>query len=180
VVKPTSRAPNDRERAFTGFSRGEHGNIQLPLGVVGLTAVSHFEATHPPGAASSMSAARIVDNAFRVLGLTPRASWPEVARAADALIAALEAGDPTAASYATPLGPQPRTTGAVRVARARLRDPDERIQQEIWWEAPARGPWLAVSRDGGPDALAWSDALARAPQVDPWPHAPAAWGWRSR
>ena len=72
----------------------------------------------------SASAARIVDNAFRVLGLTPRATWPEVAHEADALLAALEAGDVTVSSYDTPLGPQTRTAAAVRVARARLRDPD--------------------------------------------------------
>jgi hypothetical protein len=126
-------------------------------------AVTQPNATSLPGATSSSSAARIVDNAFRVLGLTPRASWPEVARTAEALLAALEAGDPTASSYDTPLGPQARTAGAVRVARARLRDPDERIQQEIWWEAPARGPSTPTD-----------DA------AEPWPHASAAWGWRSR
>lgn len=119
-------------------------------------------ATLPSSATSSRSVARIADNAFHVLGLTPRATWPDVARVADALLAALEAGDPAAASYATPLGPRPRTAGAVRVARARLRDPDERIQQEIWWEAPARGP--------------------AAPNLDEaaWPRASAAWGWRQR
>lgn len=115
-----------------------------------------------PEVASSRSAARIVDNAFRVLGLSPRSSWPEVARTAEALLAALEAGDPGASSYDTPLGPRPRTAGAVRVARARLRDPDERIQQEIWWEAPARGRASSVG------------------SVDAWPRAAAAWGWRSR
>lgn len=119
----------------------------------------------PSGAARSSSAARIVDNAFRVLGLTPRASWPEVARTAEALLVALEAGDDAVSSYDTPLGPQPRSAAAVRVARARLRDPDERIQQEIWWEAPRRG---AVG--GLPD-----DDAAEA-----WPQAPAAWGWRPR
>lgn len=123
-------------------------------------AVGHEDAISSSRALSS-SAARIIDNAFFVLGLTPRASWPEVARTAEALLAALEAGDPTVAVYDTPLGPQPRTAGAVRVARARLRDPDARIQQEIWWEAPARG---------------------RAPSTPPapWPQACAAWGWRSR
>jgi len=132
-----------------------------------------------------------------VLGLTPRASWAEVARTADALLVALEAGDPTAASYDTPLGPQPRTAGAVLVARARLRDPDERIQQEIWWEAPRRpaapDPVRSVAR---PHVTASSCASALAPaddaspswphahlgvhRADRWPYAPAAWGWRSR
>lgn len=124
-------------------------------------AVGRSDASSPACAAGS-AAARIIDNAFFVLGLTPRASWPEVARTADALLAALEAGDRTAASYDTPLGPQRRTAGAVRVARARLRDPDARIQQELWWEAPRRGPAPAVQAD------------AR------WPQADRAWGWRVR
>lgn len=110
---------------------------------------------------STRSAARIVDNAFAVLGLTPRAAWPDVARRAEALLAAVQAGDPDAATYDTPLGPRPLTEGAIRVARAQLRDPDVRIQHEIWWEAPGRGP-------------------ARAATVDTWPQAPAAWGWRRR
>jgi hypothetical protein len=148
-----------------------------------------------PCATSSRSEARIVDNAFFVLGLTPRASWPEVAQAAETLLAALEARDPTAATYDTPLGPRARTAGAIRVARARLRDPDERIQQEIWWEAPVRRPSLAA--DSSSDAFgvrrpslaadSSSDAfgvrrpsLAAVDGVDAWPHAPAAWGWRSR
>jgi hypothetical protein len=130
----------------------------------------------PSAAASSSSAARIVDNAFRVLGLTPRATWPEVARTAEALLAALEAKDAEVASYDTPLGPQTRTAAAVRVARARLRDPDERIQQEIWWEAARRGPsmpWLPPA-----DAASPIDETANA--AEPWPRAPAAWGWRPR
>lgn len=133
-------------------------------------------AAPPSAAASSGSAARIVDNAFRVLGLTPRATWAEVARTADALLAALEAGDAAATSYDTPLGPRTRSAAAVRVARARLRDPDERIQQEIWWEAARRDrstPWRPPA-----DAASPIDEAANA--AEPWPHAPAAWGWRPR
>ncbi|MCH9685766.1 MAG: hypothetical protein K0V04_30315 [Deltaproteobacteria bacterium] len=104
----------------------------------------------------------LVDNAFFVLGLTPRARWPQVARAAEALLLALQAGDPGAEMYATPLGPQPRTVRAVQRARARLRDPDERIQHEIWWEAPSR------------------QAAARTAADDAWPQALGAWGWCAR
>lgn len=141
------------------------GNIHLLLGVVVPTTVIRTNAAPPSDRARSSSAARIVDNAFRVLGLTPRASWPEVARTAEALLAALEAGDVTVSSYDTPLGPQMRSAAAVRVARARLRDPDERIQQEIWWEAPGHGP---VGETPDDDA------------AEIWPQAPAAWGWRPR
>jgi len=103
--------------------------------------------------------ARIVDNAFRVLGLTPRAAWPEVRRRADALLESLATeADPT---YPTPLGPRPLTEGAILVARAQLRDPDVRIQHEIWWEAPGR-------------------ETPRGPETEAWPHAAAAWGWRPR
>jgi len=157
--------------------------------------VIRSNAAPPPGAARSCSAARIVDNAFRVLGLTPRASWPEVAHAAEALLAALEAGDVAASSYDTPLGPQPRSAGAVRVARARLRDPDERIQQEIWWEAPRRRQptsWpgapetaqVALAADWSPNAGAFVAPRAIGETTDdapdPWPQALAAWGWRPR
>jgi hypothetical protein len=154
-------------------------------------AVIRSNVAPPSDRARSSSAARIVDNAFRVLGLTPRASWPEVARTAEALLAALAAGDATASSYDTPLGPQTRSEGAVRVARARLRDPDERIQQEIWWEAPARGAAGALADDwiSGACEADWKSQarIARglgAPgahgAADPWPQAPAAWGWRPR
>lgn len=97
-----------------------------------------------------------------MLGLTPRASWPRIKRAAETLLAALEAGEPGADSYDTPLGPRPRTEPLVLRALTRLRDPDERIQHELWWEAPARGP---APLDDTHDA---------------WPEAPTAWGWRIR
>lgn len=124
--------------------------------------VGHQASSSTASSAASSAAKRVIDNAFLVLGLTPRASWSEVARTTDALLASLEAGDPTVSTYDTPLGPQERTAGAVRVARARLRDPDARIQQEIWWEAPTRGP------------------APTAPEDAPWPRAGAAWGWRNR
>jgi hypothetical protein len=170
VVKPTIRARTQQRALPTRLSEDERGNIHPLLGVVDPAAVIHEDAAPRWGAAKPSSAARIVDNAFRVLGLTPRATWADVAHAAETLLLALAAGDPTVATYGTPLGPQARTAGAVRVARARLRDPDERIQQEIWWEAPARA---AARRESRASVLA--PVAARR-----WPHAPAAWGWRSR
>jgi hypothetical protein len=183
VVKPTGLASNALSRGVEAIfttPAWEHSPTPRRRDP---TAVSHSKSTPSPSAARSLLGARIVDNAFRVLGLTPRASWPDVARTAEALLAALEAGDPTAATYDSPLGPRPRTTGAILVARARLRDPDERIQQEIWWEAPRRGPWEHVSLAwaGGPaGAPAWPHARTGSDGAEPWPHAPAAWGWRSR
>ncbi len=160
----------------------------MVLGVVRPAAVTRSNAAPPSGATRSSSAARIVDNAFRVLGLTPRASGEEVDRTAEALLAALEAGDDTASSYDTPLGRQTRSAAAVRVARARLRDPDERIQQEIWWEAPRRRqatiesgpPEKAPRRTEGPIWTASIDGAVDANAAEPWPQAPAAWGWRPR
>ena len=104
----------------------------------------------------------LADNAFLVLGLTPRASWSRIKQRAEALIAALEAGEPGADRYETPLGPRSRNESTVFRALTRLRDPDERIHHENWWEAPRRG--AAPTRS----------------DEDAWPQAPAAWGWRAR
>lgn len=108
------------------------------------------------------SVAPIVDNAFLVLGLTPRASWSRVRQCAERLLLALETGQPHARRYQTPLGTRLRTESDVIRAMTRLRDPDERIQHEIWWEAPVRGDAPAESTE------------------DAWPQAPAAWGWKVR
>lgn len=113
---------------------------------------------------STPSRVPIVDNAFHVLGLTPRATWSQVVQAAEALVDALEADDPAARRYHTPLGPRFRTAADVQRAMTRLRDPDERIQHEIWWEAPARGTAAPHDTDTN----------------EAWPRADAAWGWRGR
>lgn len=81
---------------------------------------------------SSSRAARVVDNPFFVLGLSPDASRIELEREAQKLLGMLELGFAGAQTYATPLGPRPRTAEAVRAAVAALRDPYQRLVAELW------------------------------------------------
>ena len=60
------------------------------------------------------------ENPFFVLGLAPDASRIEVEREAQKLLGMLELGFVDAQTYATPLGPQPRTPETVRAAVAAL------------------------------------------------------------
>jgi hypothetical protein len=80
----------------------------------------------------SSSVARIVDNPFFVLGLSPDASRIELEREAQKLLGMLELGFAAAQTYATPLGPRPRTAEAVRAAVAALRDPYQRLVAELY------------------------------------------------
>jgi len=75
---------------------------------------------------------RVVDNPFFVLGLAPDASRIELEREAQKLLGMLELGFADAATYATPLGPRPRTPELVRAAVAALRDPYQRLVAELW------------------------------------------------
>lgn len=74
----------------------------------------------------------IVDNPFLVLGLSPEASRIEIEREAQKLLGMLELDFAAAKTYATPLGPRPRTAEAVRAAVAALRDPYQRLVAELW------------------------------------------------
>jgi len=116
--------------------------------------------------------ARLGDNPLLVLGLGLGATRMEVERQAQLLLGMLELGFPDAATYASPLGPRPRTPDLVRAAAAALRDPGQRLQAELWFvpteaasedrtssaEAP-RAPSTATS-DSRTDSI-WTDALAR-------------------
>jgi hypothetical protein len=83
--------------------------------------------------------AKIVENPFFVLGVSPDASRIEIEREAQKLVGMLELGFAAAESYATPLGPRPRTAEAVRAAVAALRDPYQRLVAELWARhAPAQ------------------------------------------
>lgn len=77
-------------------------------------------------------ATNVVDNPFLVLGLPPDVSRIEIEREAQKLLGMLELGFADAQTYATPLGPRPRTAEAVRAAVAALRDPYQRLVAELW------------------------------------------------
>jgi hypothetical protein len=74
----------------------------------------------------------MLDNPFFVLGLSADASRIEVEREAQKLLGMLELDFADALTYATPLGPQPRTPEIVRAAVAALRDPYRRLVAEVW------------------------------------------------
>ena len=105
---------------------------------------------------------RIADNPFFVLGLSPDASRMEIAREAQKLLGMLELGFAEAMTYATPLGPHPRTAEAVRAAVAALRDPYRRLLGELWARhsppAPAEATPVAEPPAANPGlrrALGW-------------------------
>jgi hypothetical protein len=76
--------------------------------------------------------AKIVDNPFFVLGVSPDASRIEIEREAQKLLGMLELAFAAAQTYSTPLGPRTRTPEAVRAAVAALRDPYQRLVAELW------------------------------------------------
>ncbi len=79
-----------------------------------------------------MDGSRVIDNPFFILGLSCDASRIELEREAQKLLGMIELGFPGALTYATPLGPRPRTAEAVRAAVATLRDPYQRLLAELW------------------------------------------------
>lgn len=76
--------------------------------------------------------AKIADNPFFVLGISPDASRIEIEREAQKLLGMLELGFAAAQQYATPLGARTRTPEQVRAAVAALRDPYQRLVAELW------------------------------------------------
>jgi hypothetical protein len=83
--------------------------------------------------------AKIADNPFFVLGISPDASRIEIEREAQKLLGMLELEFAAAQVYMTPLGERPRTAEAVRAAVAALRDPYQRLVAELWARhAPAQ------------------------------------------
>jgi hypothetical protein len=78
------------------------------------------------------AAVKLAENPFFVLGLAPDVSRIEIEREAQKLLGMLELGFAAAATYATPLGPRPRTPELVRAAVAALRDPYQRLLAELW------------------------------------------------
>jgi hypothetical protein len=92
----------------------------------------------------------VIDNPFYVLGLRPGASRAEIEQQGQKLLGMLALKLPAAAFYETPLGPRRRTEEAVRAALAALRDPNQRLQAELWAKlepepvAPPSAPPLDV------------------------------------
>jgi hypothetical protein len=106
---------------------------------------------------------QITENPFFVLGISGDASRIEIEREANKLLGMLELDFAAARSYATPLGPRPRTSEAVRAAVAALRDPYRRLVAEVWARhAPATAttviePEIAIDQGqpGARRALGW-------------------------
>ena len=105
----------------------------------------------------------IAENPFFVLGLWHGASRIEIEREAQKLLGMLELGFADAQTYATPLGPRPRTSENVRAAVAALRDPYQRLVAELWAfhappatsEAPAVAAPAPAATSGLRKALGW-------------------------
>jgi len=106
---------------------------------------------------------QITENPFFVLGISVDASRIEIEREANKLLGMLELDFADARSYATPLGPRPRTSEAVRAAVAALRDPYQRLVAEVWARhAPSAAttviePEVAIDQGhaGARRALGW-------------------------
>jgi len=111
---------------------------------------------------------RIALNPFYVLGLKPGCARAEVEREGAKLIGMLELKLSAAASYATPLGPRPRSVELVRQSMAELRDPDKRLGHELWARLPVRA--IAASAP-----VAASDGE----RLRPYPQALVGLGWKA-
>jgi hypothetical protein len=105
-------------------------------------------------------------NPFFVLEAPTDATSTEVERAGQRLLALLALGSAAAGSYQTPLGPATRDADRVRQALATLRDPEQRVLNELWANVgPASGPASDHSNAGpweeAAHALGWSAPWAR-------------------
>ena len=97
-------------------------------------------------------------NPFFVLDVSPQASRTEVERAGQKLLGLLALGAAGADRYDTPFGPATRDADSVRRALATLRDPNERVIQELWAQV-ASGVASGVDiSPAAPPAKAWEDA----------------------
>ncbi len=122
--------------------------------------------------AGSAAVEKIRDNPFYVLGVRPDATRAEVEREGQKLLGMLELKLASAARYQTPVGPGERTADKVRRAMAELRDPERRLEHELW----ARLEPGAEPAEEEPEAPARPRKKADAP----WEGAMVALGWRSR
>jgi hypothetical protein len=131
-----------------------------------------------------MSAAldMIRDNPFHVLALRPTATRAEIEREGQKLLGMLELGLQRAARYATPVGSVERTADKVRRAMAELRDPDRRLEHELWARLEAGASAGETEAARATETTDDTEPKARpAAKADaPWPGARAALGWSSR
>jgi curved DNA-binding protein CbpA len=123
----------------------------------------------------SASLEKIRDNPFYVLGLSPRASRAEIEREGQKLLGMLELELRSAATYATPVGPAPRTADKVRRAMAELRDPERRLEHELWARLDPRAEAPPAGDEAGDEPVRRDRPRADAP----WKGALAALGWRA-
>jgi hypothetical protein len=105
-------------------------------------------------------------NPFFVLEVATDATPSEVERAGQRLLALLALGNAAAATYQTPLGPATRDADQVRQALATLRDPEQRVLNELWANVvpaavPATGHTKAGPWKEAEHALGWSALWAR-------------------
>ncbi len=89
----------------------------------------------------------LLENPFFVLDVPWDAPRATVEREAQKLLGMLELGFAAASTYATPLGPQPRSAELVRSAVATLRDPKARVVAEFW-AAHATAPTTTPANSG--------------------------------
>lgn len=82
----------------------------------------------------------LAQNPFFILELPPTCSRQQVEREGQKLLGLLELNLTRAATYPTPLGPQPRTPELIRGAMAELRDPVKRIFHELWADVATPDP----------------------------------------
>jgi hypothetical protein len=103
------------------------------------------------------------NNPFFVLEVGTDATPTEVERAGQRLLALLAVGSTMAEGFDTPLGPAARDAEQVRHALAMLRDPEQRMLDELWATV------VPVARETpGHDS------------TDPWEEAGRALGWSGK
>jgi len=78
----------------------------------------------------------LVDNPFFVLDLPATATAMDIERQGKKLLAMLELGLASVATYSSPLGPRTRTVDDVRRAQQTLQDPARRLAFEAFASAP--------------------------------------------
>ncbi len=134
-------AEGDRARRHGGPPPDRGGPLQAPPGLGADQAARLRFGGSLAMADAEGTVERIRDNPFYVLGVPPTAARAEIEREGQKLLGMLELGLQSAKAYATPVGPGERTADKVRRAMAELRDPERRLEHELWARLePAAAP----------------------------------------